>query len=206
MVCNREETFAVYQTVLKFDVYLRGVLCTLHCDLKPLEPFLACGMKIPMLDQWYMELSDYNQTFIHIKSTENILMDAISRLKILDIYIEPLDNVKTALNDTKECIVEVGANELQALSVNRLLHARQKKDIHCRDVAAQAHCKNRNSFTPAMISTAGLLQQQQYIYGLKHDVVVAPCTVIPTILHEFNNLKGNQGTICTFKAIRRFYW
>ena len=32
------------------------------------------------------------------------------------------------------------------------------------------------------------------------------CSIIPAILHEFHNSKGHQGTICTFEAIRRFYW
>ena len=57
-----------------------------------------------------------------------------------------------------------------------------------------------------MISTDGLLQKQQYICGLKHDIVVAPCSIVPKILHEFHYSKGHKGTICTFEAISRFYW
>ena len=44
-----------------------------------------------------------------------------------------------------------------------------------------------------MISTDGLLQKQQYIHGLKHDIVEAAHSIVPTILHEFHNLKGHQG-------------
>ena len=57
-----------------------------------------------------------------------------------------------------------------------------------------------------MISTDDLLQKQQYVHGVKHDVIVALCSIIPTILHEFHNVKSHKGAICTFKAIRRFYW
>ena len=42
-----------------------------------------------------MELTDYNLTFVHIKGNDNILVDAISRLKTLDTYIEPMENGKT---------------------------------------------------------------------------------------------------------------
>ena len=56
-----------------------------------------------------------------------------------------------------------------------------------------------------MISTDGLLQKQQYIHGLKHDFVTAPHSIVQTILNDFHNLKGHQGTIHTFEAIRRFY-
>ena len=37
-----------------------------------------------------MELADYDITFIHIKGKNNVLADAISRLKMLDIYKEPM--------------------------------------------------------------------------------------------------------------------
>ena len=50
-----------------------------------------------------------------------------------------------------------------------------------------------------MISADGLLQKQQYIHGMKHDVIIA-CSIIPIILHEFHNSKDHQGTI------RRFHW
>ena len=47
---------------------------------------LYCGMKIPKLNCVSIELSDYNLNFLHIKGQDNILADAISRLKTLDIY------------------------------------------------------------------------------------------------------------------------
>ena len=52
-----------------------------------------------------MELSDYNLIFIHIKGGNNILADAISRLKTLDIYMIPLDYPKTT--NTMICIAEM---------------------------------------------------------------------------------------------------
>ena len=54
--------------------------------------------------------------------------------------------------------------------------------------------------------TIGILQKQQYIHGLKHDVTIAGYSLVPTTLHEFHNSKGHQGTICTFGAIQRPYW
>ena len=48
---TEKEAFAVYQSVLKFDLYLRGAECILHYHHKLLEPFLSKDMKIPNLDQ-----------------------------------------------------------------------------------------------------------------------------------------------------------
>ena len=64
-------------------------------------------MKVPKLDHWPIELSDYNLFFVHIKGSNNILVDAISRLKTLDIYRDPLENPKsTAAIETEECATE----------------------------------------------------------------------------------------------------
>ena len=57
-LATEKEPFAVFQSVLKFNLYLKEAECILHCDHIPLEPFLAKGMKIPKLDQRAMELVD----------------------------------------------------------------------------------------------------------------------------------------------------
>ena len=57
-----------------------------------------------------------------------------------------------------------------------------------------------------MISPDSLLQKQQYVHRLKYDVTIVPHSIVPVILHESHNSKGNQDTICTFEAIRKFYW
>ena len=92
---TEEEVFAIYQSVLRIDLYLRTAQCIIFCDHKPLEPFLSCGMKIPKLNHWSMELSDYNLMFIHIKGRNNILAGEISRLKTLYIYKNSLEHPKT---------------------------------------------------------------------------------------------------------------
>ena len=163
-------------------------------------------MKILKLDHWSVELSDYNLTSVPIRGTDGILADAIYRLKMQELYMEPLENPKTAaLNNTEEYIVEVVANKFQTLSTDRL-YAEQKKETNCRNLAAQSPCKNRNSFNPVMISTDGPLQKQEYVLGLKHDIIMVPLSVVPTILHEFNSLNGYQGTIHTFEAVRFYWW
>ena len=85
MSSTEEEAFAVYQSVLKFNFYFRVAVHKLCCGHKLLEPFLSKGIKMPKVDQWAMELAGYNILFLHIKRSNNIIADIISRLKILDI-------------------------------------------------------------------------------------------------------------------------
>ena len=74
---TEKEAFAVYHSSVKFNIYLRGAQYILHCDHKPLEPFLSCSMKIPKLNHWSMELPDYKLMFVHIKDSNNILAGAV---------------------------------------------------------------------------------------------------------------------------------
>ena len=55
------------------------------------------------------------------------------------------------------------------------------------------------------MSASGILQKHQYGHGLQHDITIAPCSLLPTIQHEFHDPKGHQGTIFTFEIIRS-YW
>ena len=41
-----------------------------------------------------MELVDYNITFVHINGSNNILVDAISRLEMVDIYRDQIEDKK----------------------------------------------------------------------------------------------------------------
>ena len=107
-----------------------------------------------------MELSVHNLSYFQLRGTDNILADAVSHLKMLQIYTEPLENPKTvALSNTEECIAEVVANKIKTLSTDRL-HAKQRKDTNCRNLATQLCHKNRNSFNLVMISADGLLHKQ----------------------------------------------
>ena len=88
---TEKEVYAVLKSVQHFDYYLRCTKCTLHCDHKPLEPFLTRGMKIVKLDRWVMLLQEYDIMFVHIKGKDSILTNAISRVCTIDIYEKAIE-------------------------------------------------------------------------------------------------------------------
>ena len=68
-----------------------------------------------------MELEDCNATFAHIKGKDNVLADAISRLKTLDIHKELLENLKTpAVSNTKGLVMEIRATNMHTLGTAML--------------------------------------------------------------------------------------
>ena len=65
-----------------------------------------------------MELLDYNLKFIYFKGSNNILVNAISRLKTLDIYRDQLQDPKPS--NTMKYVTEVVTTNIQALSIDKL--------------------------------------------------------------------------------------
>ena len=153
-----------------------------------------------------MELADYNIMFVHIKGKNNVLADTISRLKTLNIYKEPFENTKTpVVSNTQENIMEICETDKHTVSTT-MFCTEQKWDIMCRKLASQLCQGYKSSFKSVIMSLNGILQRQQYMYSLKHDVTMAPCSLVSTILHEFHDSEDHQGTIHTFEAIKRSYW
>ena len=201
---TEKEAFAVYQSVLKFDLHLRWAKCILCCDHKPLESFLSQGLKIPNCNRWSMELADYNTLFVHIKGKNNVLVDAVSRLKTLIIYKEPLGNPKTpVVSSMQGNLMEICTTDMHTVSTT-MLYTDQKCNITCRKLLSQLHHGNKSSFKSAIMSE--IRSYKKYIHGIKHDVTIAPWSLVLMILHEFHDCKGHQGTIHMFEATRRSYW
>ena len=160
---TEKEHFAVYQSALKFDLYLRGAECMLCCNYKSLEPFLSKCTKIPKLDQWTMELANCNITFAHIKSSNNILADAISRLKMLDVYKDPIEDPKMLkVRDIEQHITEVNTNKIHLN--NNVLCTEQKCNATYKKLASQSHHSNKIPFNTVVISADGILQKQKSIF------------------------------------------
>ena len=78
-----------------------------------------------------MELADFNIMFVHIKGKNNDLVDAISRLKALNIYKDPLLNPKTSLASiTHETGMDICATDMHTRCTS-MLCTEQKWKILC---------------------------------------------------------------------------
>ena len=80
-----KEAFAIYMSVKKLSFYLTDAQILLRSDHKPLEKFLLKNTLNSKVNNWAMELEDFNIQFDYIKGSNNILADTLSRL----IAIEP---------------------------------------------------------------------------------------------------------------------
>ena len=123
---TEKEACTVLKSIQRFNYYLRGVMCTLRCNHKRLEPFLSRGMKIVKLDRCTMLLQEYDFKFIHIKGKDNILADAISRLCTINIYEDPaevkLQHLPIAQNKVKSSKVTDSMQLLDTRTAQQLLN------------------------------------------------------------------------------------
>ena len=139
--------------------------------------------------------------FVHIKGKHNI-----SRLKMLSIYKDPLENPKAQVVKMHNRLLQKYL--LPACKPYKMICSIKSENgtTWIKKLAWKIHHSNKNSSSSLTLSAYGALQKHQYVHDLQHDVTIAQCLLIPTILHEFHDFKGHQETICMFEAVRRFYW
>ena len=134
-----KEAYAAYWSVQKFQFYLGGALCYLHCDHKPLMPFFLANMKNPTLNRWALELNEYNIVFKHIAGKKNVVADAISRLKQKNLYTEPREKNNPTAKGIEDIIPEVyhltSTLHLTHKEIDiPMLRSHQREDRFCKDM------------------------------------------------------------------------
>ena len=101
--------------------------------------------------------------FVHIKSENNVLTDAIFRLKTLDIYKEPLENTKTpVVISMQENFMDTCVTDMHTISTT-MLCTNQKWDITCGKLASPLHNGNKNSFKSFIMCVNGILQNNMFM-------------------------------------------
>ena len=79
-----KEAFAIYMSVKNLSFYLTDAQILLRSDHKPLEKFSLKNRLNSKVNNWAMELEAFNIQFDHIKGSNNILVDTLSRLIAID--------------------------------------------------------------------------------------------------------------------------
>ena len=209
---TEKEAYTVLRSGQRFDYYLRGVQCTLRCDHKPLKPFLSRAMKIAKLDRWAMLLQEYDIRFIHIKGIDNILADAISRLCTINIYedptkVKPQHSPKSQPESSKvtdEVQLLDAGNAQQLLNITtKTLRRLQKQDTYCKRKVHELKTGTHNEF---YLNNENILKRKITVNNQKVSIIVIPTPLIYTLLHEFHNCKGHQGSARTFNLLKHKFW
>ena len=112
---------------------------------------------------------------------------------------------KAQIVNSTQVVAEIYVTNMHTISTSMLCNE-QKWNKMCKILASQICHSKKNSFKSVTLYTSCILQKHQYIHGLQHDVAIAPHSLVLTILYEFHDCKGHQGTICMFEVLQRSYW
>ena len=74
-----KEAYAVIFALQKFDVWVFGSKIDLYSDHNPLQYLVSCAPKSAKLTRWALSLTRYDLCVHHIKGTDNVSADFLSR-------------------------------------------------------------------------------------------------------------------------------
>ena len=208
-----KEAYAAYRSIQKFQFYLGGVLCYLHCDHKPLAQFFLGNMKNPTLNRWALELNKYNIVFKHIAGKKNVVADAISRLKQKSLYVEPRDKNNPTAKDIEDGVKNIIEEVHHIKSTQDLTHKEidipmlrsyQKENRFCKDMVKKV--ASRSAKTEFDIDQNGILCR---LVRLQHGwelLSVIPRSLVTKIMYEYHEYRGHPGVTKTVNMIQRYFW
>ena len=114
-------------------------------------------MKIAKLGRWAMLLQKYDITFTHIRGKDNILTDAISWLRTINIYVDPVENKpQHSLATQSTAHSSKVAEDIQLLDsettpqllniTTAMLQNLQKQDKFCKKKVCELHAGIKSHF------------------------------------------------------------
>ena len=79
-----KEAYAIYMAVLKLSFYIMDAEVTIKCDHLPLKKFLQKQTLNAKVNNWAVELEQFNLKLEWIQGVKNMLADSLSRLLDMD--------------------------------------------------------------------------------------------------------------------------
>ena len=86
-----KEAYAIYMSIKKLTYYLEDAEITLRSDHLPLKRFLQRNTLNTKVNNWAVEISPFKITFEYIKGIKNTPADTMSRLIVLDLDNQLVD-------------------------------------------------------------------------------------------------------------------
>ena len=219
-----KEAYAIYMSIRRLVFYLSGADVTIKCDHLPLRKFLMKQMLNSKVNNWAVELEQFNLKLDWIMGSKNTLADTFSRL--LDVCpeakLEPelpgqefgcycFKEMKPIQVDFIEEIEMVQIQESENLKEIKLplkdwqMQLLQRHDSTCREIAKKLQQdKHMNKL---------FLLSNGIVYRLWcEDDRTSDCVVVPEVLRDpllmlAHDYSGHNGFRRTYNAMKRqYYW
>ena len=219
-----KEAYAIYMWIRRLSFYVSDADVTIRCDHLPLKKFLTKQTLNSKVNNWAVELEQFNLKLEWIMGSKNTLADTLSRL--LDVCPEAKMEPEPAgqefgcycFEDMKPVEVEY-IEEVETLKIQQ---SEDFKEIKLPLQDTQIQLLQRHDDTCRGI--AKKLQQDKHmnkLFMLKRGIVyrlwceddkTSECVVIPEVLRDpllmlEHNYSGHNGFRRTYNAMKRqYYW
>ena len=197
---TKKECNLIYRSLQKFDFYLAGTKCTLYCDHKSLAPFFTTGMSSPVLDRRALELQQFDIKFKHIKGKQNVVADAISRLRTLGLYRDNdnKDELSTIDDVVKNIVEEINsaASSLKKPTYNvgkfnlEVFKKEQQQDKFSKGKVRILENRLDPNF---LLDCNSILRKATKLKYTIEPAIVVPRKLTSIIIIEFHNAKWHLG-------------
>ena len=226
-----KEAYAIYMSVRKLSFYITDAEVTIKCDHLPLKKFLQKQTLNAKVNNWAVELEQFNLKLEWIQGAKNTLADSLSRL----LEVDPEAKLQPEreghefgtfcfeeLNETGEISpdcwtpatdsienIEITYDEQNIKEVKLPLKTKQiielqKRDTEARHIVNKLHKDNMN--TKMFILHEGVLCR---LWTEERETF--RCIFIPEVLRDpllvlAHNQNGHNGGRRTYMALKRLYY
>lgn len=200
---TEQEFFAVISCLKKFETYLRGNKVYIRTDHKALTFVKSWKLYNGRVTRWVSYLEQFDYEVEHIKGSENIVPDVLSRYPPDSIQIQ-----EEKLLCPEICYMEKGSNvSLNKKLKNIIQFQREDSDIQELVKKISNGTDNQRNDRKASRCT---VKHNVVLYSpknMEHDVVYLPKALIEDLVHQVHLEMGHQGAYKCIKYIKdRFFW
>ena len=226
-----KEAYAIYMAARKLTVYIQDAKVLLRSDHLPLKKFLLRDTKNTKVNNWAVELQQFNLDFEYIEGIKNTLADTMSRLVKINPSIEKepekedqefgeyifekLDPilVNAVLAPTivppksvKDEPIQDG-NDLKWDVKADQLRVLQVKDKFCKNVIRRTMGTGKGKMEYPYYIKEGILHRYLVDNKQRFEVIVVPQSCSKTLLKLAHDDMGHNGSSRTYMILRRnYYW
>ena len=219
-----KEAYAIYMSIRRLVFYIADADVTIKCDHLPLKKFLTKQTMNAKVNNWAVELEQFNLKMQWIMGSKNTLADSLSRLlevcpeaakqsepagqEFGCVCFDELEPVRVEYIEVVET-VQITENEnfkeIQLPLKNSQMQQLQRHDDFCREIARKLSLnKHMNKL---------FMMKQGIVYRLWcENNKTEECIVVPEVLRNpllmlAHNYSGHNGFRRTYNALKRqYYW
>ena len=219
-----KEAYAIYMSIRRLVFYLSDADVTIKCDHLPLKKFLMKQMLNSKVNNWAVELEQFNLKLEWIMGSKNTLADTLSRLlevcpeaklepeppgqefgcycfeEMTPVQVDYIEEIETVKIEEKQNL-----KEIKLPLKNWQMQLLQKHDAMCREVAKKL--QQDKHMNKLFVLNNGIIYRLWCEDGRTSDCVLVLEVLRNSLLMLAHDYSGHNGFRRTYNAMKRqYYW